>query len=357
MSNPEDRPRKIPIQDETLNLQNIKNAPVTFNLGVKPAHSPSEAIAAQHQAAQELPTQQVVQPEKAPKEHQVETQSAKPRLVFGITPPPRPVQHQPVTSVKKQSTAAPRKTSLHNRIWYGLEFLSLTAAIFMIFFLAFNFDSYSQLFISKLNQLRGQVNQNPVVIQLQQNLKNSSPQTTQKPLPIVQNQAAAQKQFPMISLEVAPPDDRVEIPRINQNVPVVRVPTDKLIQRDWAALEGQIQDALRNGVVHFPGTAMPGEHGNVVITGHSSYFPWDPGRFKDVFALLHQVNVGDTIIVYHEQKKYTYKVSDKVVVHPDQVDVLTQNGEDKLTLITCTPVGTALNRLVVTAKPVDQPSS
>jgi len=156
----------------------------------------------------------------------------------------------------------------------------------------------------------------------------------------------------VISLEVAPPDDRVIITRINQNVPIVRVPTDKLIQKDWAALETQIQDALRNGVVHFPGTAWPGEGGNVVITGHSSYFIWDPGRFKDVFALLHQVNVGDTVYIYHEQKKYTYKVTEKFVVTPDKVDVLTQNGEDKLPLITCTPVGTALKRLIVVAKPV-----
>ena len=66
---------------------------------------------------------------------------------------------------------------------------------------------------------------------------------------------------------------------------------------------------------------------------------------------MHQVEVGDEIIVYKDQKEYKYIVYDKFVVHPDQVDVLTQNGEDKLTLITCTPVGTALNRLIVVAHP------
>jgi sortase A len=105
-------------------------------------------------------------------------------------------------------------------------------------------------------------------------------------------------------------------------------------------------------VVHYPGTAEPGQNGNVVITGHSSYFVWDPGGFKDVFALLHEVNIGDKIIVYHQQIPYSYQVYDKKVVMPDQVDVLTQAGENRLTLITCTPVGTNLKRLVVFAKPV-----
>ena len=167
----------------------------------------------------------------------------------------------------------------------------------------------------------------------------------QQPLPIVNTPIAAKKQVPALTLEVAPPDDRVIIPHIGQNVPIVQIPPDTLIRRDWSALEKQIQEALRNGVVHFPGTAYPGEQGNVVITGHSSYFPWDPGRFKDVFALLHQVNVGDLVIVYHDQKKYTYQVYDKKVVKPSEISVLTQAGDTRLTLITCTPVGTDLNRL------------
>ena len=155
-------------------------------------------------------------------------------------------------------------------------------------------------------------------------------------------------------MAVSPPDDRVIIPRINKNVPIVKVASENLIKRDWGALESDIQEALRDGVVHYPGSAEPGENGNVVITGHSSYFSWDPGRFKDVFALLHQVAIGDTIIVYHDQKQYFYQVYDTQIVTPDKIDVLTQNGENRLTLITCTPVGTNLKRLVVFAKPTAQ---
>jgi sortase A len=62
--------------------------------------------------------------------------------------------------------------------------------------------------------------------------------------------------------------------------------------------------------------------------------------------------VGDNVIVYHDQKKYEYRVYDKKVIKPSQVDILTQEGEDRLTLITCTPVGTDLNRLVLLARPI-----
>ena len=109
-------------------------------------------------------------------------------------------------------------------------------------------------------------------------------------------------------------------------------------------------EALRYGIVHFPGTAMPCEHGNIALTGHSSYFPWAQGRFKDVFALLHEIQMGDKILLYHKQTKYIYEVSDIKIVKPDDINVLDPTEDDRLTLITCTPIGTDLRRLVVTAR-------
>jgi len=158
------------------------------------------------------------------------------------------------------------------------------------------------------------------------------------------------KSIPDLFLEITPPDTRLVIPRINQNIPVVRVSSEHLINKDWGALEAEMQEALQYGVVHYPGTSLPSQTGNVVITGHSSYFPWDPGRFKDVFALLHEVVEGDKIAMYHNQKKYIYKVLDIEVVLPSNLEVLKQTPDNQLTLITCTPIGTNLKRLVVTAE-------
>ncbi len=111
-----------------------------------------------------------------------------------------------------------------------------------------------------------------------------------------------------------------------------------------------MQEALRYGVIHYPGTARPGQQGNIVITGHSSYFPWDPGRFKDVFAVLHDLKAGDRILLYNNQKRYIYEVTSIKKIWPSELDVLKPSTENKITLITCTPVGTNLKRLIVEAK-------
>lgn len=161
------------------------------------------------------------------------------------------------------------------------------------------------------------------------------------------------QKIPPLNLQIMPPDMRIVIPKIDRNVPVVPVPTANLVDRDWGALEKDIQRALQDGVVHYPGTAYPDQIGNVVITGHSSYFPWDPGRFKDVFALLHDLKLKDEIIVYYEQKKFVYQVDEIKVVTPDKIDVLGPSEDSRLTLITCTPVGTNQKRLIVRAKLVE----
>jgi sortase A len=125
---------------------------------------------------------------------------------------------------------------------------------------------------------------------------------------------------------------------------------EALISKNWDKLESDMQAALRYGVIHYPGTAYPGQEGNVVITGHSSYFPWDSGRFKDVFAVLHDMRKGDKILLYSNQKQFIYEVSSIEKVWPSDLNVLKPSAENKLTLITCTPLGTNIKRLVVEAK-------
>ncbi|MFO0780400.1 MAG: class D sortase [Candidatus Gracilibacteria bacterium] len=268
----------------------------------------------------------------------------------GQTPAEKSHQPQGSTNLLHQQQSVLHKPAgkLEIKIWNTLEWIATSALIFAVLFFVMNFNAYSTLFMDKLNRLRGDVQTNPII----QNLTHSAG-ATQQPLPIAQTADQSKKQVPYLNLEIAPPDDRVIIPRIDKNVPIVKVSTENLIKRDWGGLEADIQEALRYGVVHYPGTAEPGENGNVVVTGHSSYFSWDPGRFKDVFALLHEVVVGDTVIVYHNQKKYFYQVYETKVVTPDKIDILTQRGENRLTLITCTPVGTNLKRLVIFAKPTN----
>jgi LPXTG-site transpeptidase (sortase) family protein len=146
------------------------------------------------------------------------------------------------------------------------------------------------------------------------------------------------------NIPVYPSDNRLVIPRIGKNVPLLQVPNHK----NWKELEKKIQKGLQNGVVVHPVSGMPGDFGNLFLTGHSSYYKWDPGRYKDVFALLHEVIPGDIVYVYWEGRRYTYRISEKKVVPPTAVGVLSQPKDKKiLTLMTCTPVGTNKNRLIL----------
>ncbi len=221
--------------------------------------------------------------------------------------------------------------------------------ILVIGFFALNFSAYYQIAKNKLEKLIGIEETSP----LHQLVEENTVKSGEEILQTSSNPEIQKKQIPALNLEIAPSDNRIIIPRIDQNIPIVRISSENLIRRDWDALEEEMQEALKDGVVHYPGTSLPGETGNIVITGHSSYFPWDPGRFKDVFALLHDVVEGDKIVVYYEQDKYIYEVDDIKVVLPEEIEVLKQTPEDKLTLITCTPVGTNLKRLVVSAKPIE----
>jgi len=153
---------------------------------------------------------------------------------------------------------------------------------------------------------------------------------------------------------VGPFEDRLIIPKLGKNVPIVSPSMDALIQENWKQFENDIQDALHHGVVHYPGSAKPGQAGNFFLTGHSSYYPWDNGKYKDVFALLPQLEVGDTYSVYYGGDKHTYRVSKKYEVKPSDVTVLDQPTTKRIaTLMTCTPIGTTLRRLIVQAEEID----
>ncbi|MGZ6005570.1 MAG: sortase [Candidatus Saccharimonadales bacterium] len=114
--------------------------------------------------------------------------------------------------------------------------------------------------------------------------------------------------------------------------------------------EANFQLALRDGVVHYPQTAFPGQTGNVVIFGHSSGLWWAPGKYKFVFTLLDKLTVNDKVFIDYKGVRYTYRVTSTKVVQPTDLSVLDQGPVNTLTLITCTPVGTSDKRLIVSAK-------
>jgi LPXTG-site transpeptidase (sortase) family protein len=154
--------------------------------------------------------------------------------------------------------------------------------------------------------------------------------------------------------EVGPPDSQLLIPKLKIIAPIVLPNTDALLRQDWAAVEKDIQDSLQHGVVHYPGTAKPGQAGNFFVTGHSSYYAWAHGNYNSIFARLHELDIGDEYWVYYNGDKHRYIVRSKKEVSPSDITVLDQPTDQRIaTLMTCTPVGTTLRRLIVVAQEVD----
>lgn len=143
-------------------------------------------------------------------------------------------------------------------------------------------------------------------------------------------------------------EDTLIIPKINVDVP---------IRFGLANDSGTIMSAMNNGVAHWsiPGaSAVPGQIGNTVITGHSAGDIYSSNPYKFIFSGLERLESGDTIYIDYQGTRYTYAVYEKRVVAPNDVASLQYSGDEAiLTLVTCTPLGTSEKRLLIFARQIN----
>ncbi len=170
--------------------------------------------------------------------------------------------------------------------------------------------------------------------------KTTSTQTQTTPTTTVQKTSTTTT----APAEVVGPEDVLIIPKIGVRAPLIFINS---------LSEAEMLKALQNGVVHYAGTANPGENGNAVFFGHSSNDWWEPGNYKFVFVLLEKLVPGDTYEIHYQSHKYVYKVTNTKVVAPTDLSVLTQTSTPTSTLITCTPPGTSWRRFVVSADQIE----
>jgi LPXTG-site transpeptidase (sortase) family protein len=150
-----------------------------------------------------------------------------------------------------------------------------------------------------------------------------------------------------LNIEITTLENRIIIPRIGKNVPLIDVKNRTISWQN--ELNDIFMDELKNGVVRYPGSAKPGDIWTTFIFWHSSNFPWMKWDYNDVFATLDNIVYWDEIIVYYEQKKYTYIIREKHVITPGDVSVLKRKkGINEISIMTCWPIWTTLNRLIVT---------
>jgi sortase A len=104
--------------------------------------------------------------------------------------------------------------------------------------------------------------------------------------------------------------------------------------------EGISLTTLNHGPGHWPGTAMPGHQGNVVIAGHRV-------SHDKPFRNIDQLVPGDQVILTTDEGRFVYQVTGTDIVYPDALWIIDQSTDYTATLFACHPAGSTRQRIVV----------
>ncbi len=246
----------------------------------------------------------------------------------------------------------------NSKLWSIIKIILILVGIFVFIYVFLNFPALAKRFSYLYQKSTGAkpqvqtivpetINENLLFLDTVTNYTPENKETDNKT-----NNIPSKNDLGLSGLE----NDQLWIPKLDVRAPIVW---------DSPVDEATMLNNLKYGVVHYKGTTKPGEvaddgKGNVFISGHSSYYWWDDGKYKTIFANLDQLNEGDEIAIGYDDIAYVYKVVEKKEVDPSDVSVLAQNTDKStLSLMTCVPVGTNLRRLIVRseliARASDQP--
>jgi sortase A len=130
-----------------------------------------------------------------------------------------------------------------------------------------------------------------------------------------------------LPVPTAAPDQaiRIQIPSIEIDAPVV---------------QGDGWEQLKKGVGQNIGSANPGQNGNVVLSAHNDVY-------GELFRYLDKLQPGDQVVIYTQQRQYTYVVDRTALVEPTAVEVMASTGSPTVTLISCYPYLVNDQRIVV----------
>jgi len=164
-----------------------------------------------------------------------------------------------------------------------------------------------------------------------------------KQLPYVQSPVAGiTKWIPQIRPAVAQPEKRIPPadPTAIGRIEIPRLGLKAIVK------EGGDDDTLERAVGLLPGSAHPGQRGNIVLAGHRDTFFWP----------LQDIERGDQIRIVLPRQTYRYRVDSIRVVDPAETSALASKGIEELTLVTCYPfqyIGPAPRRFIVSATRLD----
>lgn len=160
------------------------------------------------------------------------------------------------------------------------------------------------------------------------------------------------KDYPF-DFNTLPPVNKILIPSLGLDVPIVE--PKSMTADDFIKANFDVE--LNSGAVKYPTTPDPGTSGNSLIFWHTSQEFWKHNAYGTIFKWIPKLINGDTIKIIREWNLYEYKVVDKFVVVPSQVNtqyMSYQNaGGSYITLMGCYPLGTDKKRIMVVAKLVN----
>ncbi|WP_157248438.1 class E sortase [Nonomuraea typhae] len=142
-------------------------------------------------------------------------------------------------------------------------------------------------------------------------------------------------------------DGKIAKISLGKAVALLRIPK---LGRDYryAVVEGVDDEHLKKGPGHYPGTAMPGQVGNFVLSGHRT-------TYAAPFNRIDELHRDDEIVVEAREARYTYRVTSQDIVEPNEIQVVAPvPGKPDITpirsfitLSTCHPEYSAAQRLIV----------
>ena len=136
--------------------------------------------------------------------------------------------------------------------------------------------------------------------------------------------------------ENIPPEDTIEPEVVVGGIAIPRIDVMQALYR------GVTLPTLDKGVGWWPGTAMPGQVGNVVLGGHRT-------SKKKPFRNIDQLQPGDEILLSSADGDFVYIVDRTFIVEPTDVWIIDQTTDATLTLFACHPPGSTRERIVVVA--------
>lgn len=164
----------------------------------------------------------------------------------------------------------------------------------------------------------------------------------------IQNKLEIKMKEYSFDFNVLPPTNRLIIWKINLDVPIV----DSKYKKEKDFTQWNFDEELENWVVKYPTTPLPWKMWNTLIFGHTSQEWREKNPYWTVFSKIPNLSVWDEITVIRWGKLYKYKVIEKTIVSPKNVDAQYKKYQnwDFLTLMWCYPIWRTDKRMMITAE-------